>query len=487
MPGFASSLTYQRGGLLRQVTHANGVAETIAVDPQRPFDRPYRITTSGVTSGDWDSGIYRYDGSGNVKRIGEQHYRYDKVSRLLEGTVEVDGEFKTQSLSYDPFGNLLSLTTDGVARSTPVDSASNRLTGGTYDAGGNLVDITLDGERYLYTYDPLNMMKHLQSTNDQARVFLYDADDERVMTFDCALVECATQTSRLTTTIRGLDGKVLRVYNFDFGEPWQWVRDYVYREGQLLASVQADETEGETTSHFHLDHLGSPRQITDGDAIELAFHSYYPFGEEATDPSQSEGPLKFTGHERDQNGSTGSGQLDYMHARYCGPSLGRFLSPDPIDSVQPERPQTWNKYAYGNNNPTRFFDPNGESALSFVAKLLFKGGNVGLTAAGIVSDFRALTGSGSSFGERVFAGASLASEALPISGRDAVAIGTTASAVVAGGFKRLGSRIEAASVSRGRLGSFGPNTVGAAEKLLHFGDEVKAGAATFHSEINQKY
>ncbi len=37
------------------------------------------------------------------------------------------------------------------------------------------------------------------------------------------------------------------------------------------------------------------------------------------------------GHERDGNGSSGVGMLDYMHARYCSPALGRFQSPDPVN------------------------------------------------------------------------------------------------------------------------------------------------------------
>ncbi|MCP3998115.1 MAG: RHS repeat-associated core domain-containing protein [bacterium] len=181
------------------------------------------------------------------------------------------------------------------------------------------------------------------------------------MTFDCAFVQCTTQTSHLTTTIRGLDGKVLRVYNLDFGEPWDWVRDYVYRDGQLLASVEPDGVGGEETSHFHLDHLGSPRQITDGSAVETAFHTYYPFGGEATDPGQDEVALKFTGHERDKNGSVGAGRLDYMHSRYCSPALGRFLTIDPVVSGKPAVPQSWNSYAYVSNNPLIFADPNGRS------------------------------------------------------------------------------------------------------------------------------
>ncbi|MCP3937680.1 MAG: RHS repeat protein, partial [Actinomycetia bacterium] len=181
--GFATALTYQRGGILHQVTHANTVVETIEVDPIHPFDRPYRITTSEVTTGDWDSGIYEYDGSGNVKKIGDQLFRYDKMSRLVDGQVEVEGALKTQAMTYDAFGNILNITTDGVTLSTTVNSATNRLSdpllAPAYDAGGNLADITLAGEHYVYTYDPLNMMKHLQSTTDQARIFLYDADDER--------------------------------------------------------------------------------------------------------------------------------------------------------------------------------------------------------------------------------------------------------------------------------------------------------------------
>jgi hypothetical protein len=112
------------------------------------------------------------------------------MSRLLAGEVLVGAQEKTQSLAYDAFGNILSLNTDGSSQSTPTSNATNRLNNADYDAGGNLTDVTLGGESYQYTYDPLNMMKHLQSDTGQARVFLYDADDERIMTFDCAFKAC---------------------------------------------------------------------------------------------------------------------------------------------------------------------------------------------------------------------------------------------------------------------------------------------------------
>jgi RHS repeat-associated protein len=174
--------------------------------------------------------------------------------------------------------------------------------------------------------------------------------------------DCAVP-AQLTTTIRGLDGKVLRIYNQPFGGAWDWERDYVYRDGQLLASVEPRAGGGEDTVHFHLDHLGSPRQVTDEAGAQAAFHTYYPFGGEATVPSQDDVELKFTGHERDDNGSSGPGMLDYMHARYCSPGFGRFLSPDPLPGGV-GLPQSWNRYSYAIGNPLKYIDPTGMYVIS---------------------------------------------------------------------------------------------------------------------------
>ena len=53
--------------------------------------------------------------------------------------------------------------------------------------------------------------------------------------------------------------------------------------------------------------------------------------------------------------------LDYMHARYCSPGMGRFFSADPVlgDSGLP---QSWNRYAYVRNNPMRYVDPHGRES-----------------------------------------------------------------------------------------------------------------------------
>ena len=62
----------------------------------------------------------------------------------------------------------------------------------------------------------------------------------------------------------------------------------------------------------------------------------------------------FTGHTEDVNSD-----LVYMQQRYYDPSIGRFLSIDPVGS-NPNNPMTFNRYAYANNNPYRYTDPTGE-------------------------------------------------------------------------------------------------------------------------------
>jgi RHS repeat-associated protein len=138
----------------------------------------------------------------------------------------------------------------------------------------------------------------------------------------------------------------------------QWLKDYVWRDGLLLAT-----TTSTTTLHYHLDHLGTPRLITDANHIKVAEHAYYPFGAEiALTPHESiEEAMKFTGHERDIVAGDGH-TLDDMHARFYNASLGRFLTMDRHE-YDLGHPQTVNRYTYAENIPVRKVDPDGWQAV----------------------------------------------------------------------------------------------------------------------------
>jgi RHS repeat-associated protein len=158
-------------------------------------------------------------------------------------------------------------------------------------------------------------------------------------------------------TLRGLDNQLLRDFK-QVGGVWSVERDYVYRDGLLLAALKP----GGAVEHYTLDHLGTPRLVTDGAGHKIGYHVYWPFGEEwSAGSAQEASPLKFTGHERDADPSGSTAPLDYMHARFYGAGWGRFLSFDPAaQSADPRRPQSWNRYAYVENHPLNLADPDGQ-------------------------------------------------------------------------------------------------------------------------------
>jgi len=81
---------------------------------------------------------------------------------------------------------------------------------------------------------------------------------------------------------------------------------------------------------------------------------YEPYGVEIRPATNSAGNThQYTGHERDE-----ASGLDYMHARYYGSNLARFMRPDPVNG-KPADPQSFNLYAYVENNPTNRTDPLG--------------------------------------------------------------------------------------------------------------------------------
>jgi RHS repeat-associated protein len=114
-----------------------------------------------------------------------------------------------------------------------------------------------------------------------------------------------------------------------------------------------------------LDHLGSTRLITAGGGSIQRRVDYYPFGMQPE--WQTDYVPQFTGAERDKSWSAIFG-LDYMHARYYRVQLSRFLNPDPNLQLQATTdPQRFNPYTYALNNPLKYVDPDGGSAVLALA------------------------------------------------------------------------------------------------------------------------
>jgi RHS repeat-associated protein len=366
-PGITyGSLTYHDNGMVNTVTHSNGMKSVETLDPNS-MRRPGSIYAQyGANPAMWSTGTYQFDGAGNVKKTGSDYYLYDGLNRVKEATIDFvsSGNNRKHRFAYDPYGNQTNKYTsvNGGAEIDNiwyVNSAVNRMSSPwptQYDEAGNLT-VWNNGSN-TYTFDGLGSMR-VSATSTGSRLYFYTADEERVWIHNSTY-----NNGRIM--MRDLSGRVLREYSTvgaANAETFSWAKDYLYRGGHALGAITPSGT-----FHFHVDHLGNTRLVTNSAGAEVSRHKFFPFGEEVSMYSTSPETKKFTGHERDYNGGT-SGEnveyLDYMHARYYSPIWGRFLSIDPVldASSAMRNPQGWNRYSYARSQPTMFLDPDGRLAL----------------------------------------------------------------------------------------------------------------------------
>ncbi|AWF83430.1 hypothetical protein BTJ40_10680 [Microbulbifer sp. A4B17] len=137
---------------------------------------------------------------------------------------------------------------------------------------------------------------------------------------------------------------------------------------QHIAITDLIGTSGEY-QYLHRDHLGSIEKITDEAGLEILDLSFNPDGSRRqTDwgadlDQQGLQELLAVQGLTTKRGYTGHEHLDrtgliHMNGRIYDPTLGRFLSPDPIVQA-PTYSQNWNRYSYVFNNPLSFTDPSG--------------------------------------------------------------------------------------------------------------------------------
>lgn len=118
----------------------------------------------------------------------------------------------------------------------------------------------------------------------------------------------------------------------------------------------------ERITYYHLDALGSPVAASDETGnVYVWKETYAPYGSRLQNqPNAAPNTRWFTGHEQDKE--TG---LIYAGARYYDPTLGRFLGPDPKGYTETSW-HSFNQYEYGNNNPYKYVDPDGQFGVLYV-------------------------------------------------------------------------------------------------------------------------
>jgi RHS repeat-associated protein len=338
--------------LLRLAVAIAMMMSALAVAAASPAVEHFPVADNAPLS--WNTGPYSYDAGGNVTAIGSQYFLYDTTSRLASAHIVSLNSAATQAYAYDVYGNMTSINGYGPEQILPADASTNHLSAATYDDAGNVLQWQPSGTSvvYKYDYDAAGMMTGLRTgpdDNPYTVKYIYTADDQRLWINDLSANDSHF-------TVRDLGGAVLSDFELK-GTTWSLSRDYVYREGSMLAS-----TSPSNALYYSLDHLGTQRLISDDQGYVTAFETFLPYGQELPPKALADGAVKkFTGHERDADPAGIGNPLDYMHARFYDGVPGRFLAVDPdLDQkLASSYPQAWNRYTYVRGNPLRYIDPDG--------------------------------------------------------------------------------------------------------------------------------
>ena len=125
----------------------------------------------------------------------------------------------------------------------------------------------------------------------------------------------------------------------------------------------------EDALYVHSDHLGSPQKMTDATAAIVWNAAFEPYGRETSITGTETNNQRFPGQYYDAK--TG---LSYNWHRYYDPSIGRYITADPIGLAG-----GMNLYAYANANPVNFVDPEGlDATISFNPNAALGFGHVGV-------------------------------------------------------------------------------------------------------------
>ena len=135
----------------------------------------------------------------------------------------------------------------------------------------------------------------------------------------------------------------------------------------VALSLALPAVAGDKVTYYHNDALGSPVAASNGVGQVIWREGYRPYGQRTIKSAASaSNRVWFTGKQEEE--ALG---ISYFGARWYHPELGRFLTIDPV-GVTPGNPHIFNRYAYANNNPYGYIDPDGRlpivPILFFVAK-----------------------------------------------------------------------------------------------------------------------
>lgn len=323
--------------------------------------------------------------------------------------------------TYDKFGNIISINENGKQRSKYA-----------FDAIGRLVsEKDIDNNKEIcYNYDSQGNIEAKWLPDGTVKRYCYQEDSDLLIRFGSERFEydqlgnptvyrdmtCTWDLARLLTSVK--DGTNTINFEYDiFGRRTRkFCNDsetvFEYDENNLIRQIHNGKTTefiygkngivgfvyDNKTYYFRKNIFGDVERIYNDNGTVVGRYSYSAFGECEikldTDNIASLNPIRYRGYYFDDELG-----LYYLQSRYYDPEIGRFISADSIEYINPENVNGLNLYAYCNNNPVTNVDPNGNKwwhwvlgGLLAVTSIVVTVATAGATAAIAATVMGALVG-----------------------------------------------------------------------------------------------
>ncbi|MFF3371684.1 RHS repeat-associated core domain-containing protein [Streptomyces sp. NPDC002680] len=277
-----------------------------------------------------------------------QSFGYDAVGDRLHSVDHAIGSGGTTTTTDYANGCTADCNTTGAQPHT-----LTATTGGTdpshfvYDTAGNLLTRTsTSGPGQSLTWDDEGHLAEVDTTgtSPSATKYLYDADGNQLIRRDPA-----------QTTLFAGDTEILVNTAVSPNVLLGAVRTYTHGGGSAQPVAVRSSLSGGGLKYLFTDAHGTATLAMDATTQAVARQQYTPYGQTRAGANSATWPdptRSYLGKPQD----TSTGYTD-VGARKYDPSLGRFISADPV--FEANSPQELGGYAYAGSNPVAASDPSG--------------------------------------------------------------------------------------------------------------------------------
>jgi len=342
-PGQPIQLTHYASDQLKQVSMLHGTT----IEYNYYGNSPLKWIDVAHNGARKEKHRFSYDKVSNVKEIGNNqgvhNFDYDGINRLTSASHPAPTGLPAQeTFAYDAAGNR-----EDSSNSTAYDyDANNRILKSpnvgsyVYDDSGNLIQRGTD-ESFTYNHEN-RLSQYTNSATGVSANYTYDPFGRRIK-------KQVAQAGTTKVTHYLWEGQNLIAQYDELGNR---EKRYSYAPGQF-APTQIEDNTG--IFDVHTDHLQTPILLTNsaGEIVWRAEYQAYGKALVNEDVDEDASLVSFDLRRPGQWLDHESG-LFYNYFRYYDPSLGRYITSDPIGQAG-----GFNTYAYVLNNPLYWIDPLG--------------------------------------------------------------------------------------------------------------------------------